>query len=214
MKLSYLGYVWVWGMVVVNAGLSLVIEYPFLRALRIFFAVSAAVDSGYFLVHNSLSFPYLYWYSQIALLILQSFIAAALVGLLCPRLPRPIKRIIPAVIATATIVNGKPGTVWGVEYPTHHMLVYEILCLGFLLVALCFALIFSRVKRYETVALGFGMLLAAQSAAAVHRLFVGISPMIWNLCWLAGIAFIVHAVFTYEPDISLLKISPEGQENK
>jgi hypothetical protein len=28
---------------------------------------------------------------------------------------------------------------------------------------------------------------------------VGISPFIWNLCWLAGIGFIVHAIFTYEP---------------
>lgn len=210
MKLSSFGYVWAYGMTILNAGLFLVIEYPFLLSLRIYFAALAITDISLLLMIREPHIAYTYWYCQMALLVLQGFITADLVVLLCPKLPRTLKRIIPAVIVMASIVCGKPGTTWGVEYPSQHMLCYEIFCLAFLIIVISFSLILSSVPRYDGVVLGFGFLLAAQSVAAMHRLYVGISPFVWNACWLAGICFIVHAIFTYEP----LGTFPQGKSSE
>lgn len=186
-------------MVAVEAGLFFAIEYRFLKELKIFFGVMAVVDTTFFFVYHRPDFVYVQWIIMIAFLLWQSFITGSILFLLCPELPPSIKRIIPAVVAAFTVINGKPGTVWGHEYPTQHMLIYELICLGFLILTLCAGVITCSVRRFEVVAIGFGMLLAAQSAACIHRLYVGFSPFVWNLCWLAGICFIVHAVFTYDP---------------
>jgi hypothetical protein len=187
-------------MVVTETTLFLLIEYRFLGLLRFYFAALAIADIWFLLDMQSVYLPYMYWYIQMALLIWQGFVAAQLASLLCPRLPRPLHGIIPAIILAASVCCGKPGTTWWNEYPTHHMLVYEIFCLAFLIIVLCFAVTCSSVPRFEGVAIGFGFLLAAQAVACMHRLYVGLSPFIWNLCWLAGICFIVHAIFTYDPE--------------
>lgn len=211
MKLSFFSYVTIWGMTAVEAGLSLLLLYRFLFPMRIYFGVLAVLDVEFAFVAHRADFHLIFWYTQIFLLIFQAYIAARLSRLLIPRLIPAVEAVFPAIIIAATLMAGKPGTVWFGELRTTHMIMFCVGCLTFITLLLIFAIVCSAEKRFEEISLGFGLLMAAQSIAFLGRMYMGFNPLFFNLCWLAGIACIVHALFTYEPPTNDLPVSVQLQ---
>lgn len=200
-KFSLLGYVSIIGMIVVNLGISIIMEHHFLWPMRTFFVFVAARDVEFFFIHNHSHYPYVYWYVAVLLAVWESFIAARLFRLVTDSTSRTIERVLPAIVAASAIVNGKPGTSWFGEYPTTHMIFWLVGVLTLLILVTCAGVFHSCQERFNETSICFGIFMAAQIVACLHRLVVGISPIVWNLCWLVGVVCILHAVFSFHSEL-------------
>lgn len=124
-----------------------------------------------------------------------TLIAGHFFALLNPRyMDTSIVRIPYVIVVSAAILNGPPHTMNSFYTFQSFGLLVCVLVVGA-------GVVVSLVERFEEVAIAIGILCALQAFAGEVMVTMGYHPALTQILWLAGLIFIAHTIFRYEPDL-------------